>query len=51
MEVEIQLPRGPPVRDPPDSSIFSLILVGWCEKGHPATKKLASTLPGIDSCL
>ena len=25
-------------RGPPDSSISSLILVGWCEEGHPATK-------------
>ena len=27
-------------RGPPDSSVSSLILVGWCEEGHPATKNL-----------
>ena len=25
-------------RGPPDSSVSSLIQVGWCEEGHPATK-------------
>ena len=25
-------------RGPPDSSVSSLILVGWCEEGHPTTK-------------
>ena len=33
-EAEIQLP----LRGPPDSSVSSLILVGWCEEGYPATK-------------
>ena len=22
----------------PDSSVSSLILIGWCEEGHPATR-------------
>ena len=35
-EAEIQLP----LKRFPDSSISSLILVGWCEEGHPATKNL-----------
>ena len=34
MEAGIQLP----LKKTPDSSISSLILVGWCEEGHPATK-------------
>ena len=33
-EVEIKLP----LKRFPDSSVSSLILVGWCEEGHPATK-------------
>ena len=33
-EVEIQLRW----RGPPDSSVSSLNLFGWCEEGHPATK-------------
>ena len=28
------------IQPPPDSSVSSLILVGWCEEGHPATKNL-----------
>ena len=34
-EVEIQLP----LKKFPDSSVSSLIQAGWCEEGHPATKK------------
>ena len=30
-------------RGPPDSSVSSIILVGWCEERQPATKKLAPT--------
>ena len=33
-------------RDPPDSSVSSLILVGWCEEGHPATKNLLQLSQG-----
>ena len=33
-------------RGPPDSSISSLILVGWCEEGHPATKNLLQLSQG-----
>ena len=36
MEAEIQLL----LKRYPDSSVSSLILVGWCEEGHPATKTL-----------
>ena len=35
-EVEIQLP----LKRFPDSRVSSLIRVGWCEEGHPATKNL-----------
>ena len=35
-EAEIQLP----LKRFPDSSLSSLILVGWCEEGHPTTKNL-----------
>ena len=38
-------------RGPPDSSVSSLILVGWCEEGHPATKNLLQLSQGIDSWL
>ena len=38
-------------RGPPDSSVSSRILVGWCEEGHSRHQKLAPTFPGIDSCL
>ena len=34
MEAKIQLP----LKRFPDSSVSSLILVGWCEEGHCATK-------------
>ena len=44
---ENQLPR----KRFPESSVSSLILVGWCEEGLPATKKLAPTFPWIDNCL
>ena len=27
-----------PLKRFPDSSVSSLILVGWCEEGHPATR-------------
>ena len=30
----------------PDSSVSSLILVGWCEEGHPATKNLLQLSQG-----
>ena len=33
-------------RGPPDSSVSSLILVGWCEEGHPATKNLLQLSQG-----
>ena len=33
-------------RGPPDSSLSSLILVGWCEEGHPATKNLLQLSQG-----
>ena len=33
-------------RGPPDSSDSSLILVGWCEEGHPATKNLLQLSQG-----
>ena len=29
-----------------DSSVSSLILVGWCEEGHPATKNLLQLSQG-----
>ena len=35
-DVEIQLP----LKRFPDSSVSTLILVGWCEEGHPANKNL-----------
>ena len=36
MDAEIQLP----LNRFPDSSVSSLILVGWREEGHPVTKNL-----------
>ena len=33
-------------RGPPDSSVSSLILVGWCEEEHPATKNLLQLSQG-----
>ena len=45
-EVEIQLP----LKRFPDSSVSSLILVGWCGRASHR-QKLAPTFPGIDSCL
>ena len=41
-EAEIQLP----LKRFPDSSVSSLILVGWCEEGHPATKNLLQLSQG-----
>ena len=32
-------------RGPPDASFSSLILVGWCEEGHPPPKTRSN--PGI----
>ena len=36
MEAEIQLP----MKTFPDSSVFSIIQIGWCAEGHPVTKNL-----------
>ena len=33
-------------RGPPDSSVSSRILVGWCEEGHPTTKNLLQLSQG-----
>ena len=46
METEIQLP----LKRLPDFSVSSPIPTGWCKKASHH-QKLASTFPGIDSCL
>ena len=45
-EIKIPLKRSIQIAEEvlPDTIVFSLILVGWCEEGHPTTKNIVSTI-------